>query len=91
MATHEPEYFKSELPEGRSGGWQIEKFVVGEPGPDDGRPDWFRAPPGTYTRLKHGQTVFMTDLYDEWWTPAALEREWANFRMGSNPLGPPTP
>ena len=66
LTTGEPEYFKADLPEGQSGDWRIEKFVVGEPGPGDGRPDWFRVRPDTYTRLRQGQTVFMTDLYDEW-------------------------
>lgn len=28
-----------------------------------------KSPPGLYTRLRHGDwEVFMTDLYDEWWT-----------------------
>lgn len=61
-------YFKSEVPEGQAGEWRIERFTVRAPQVADRRPPWFRARPGRYTRLKRGPTVFMTDLYDEWWT-----------------------
>lgn len=72
MASQEPRYLKSDIPEGRSGDWVVEKFeVVGEridqPG-SDRPPDFARRRPGRYTRLREGSTVFMTDLYDEWWT-----------------------
>jgi len=63
-----PLYIKSSLPAGRSGDWSIEKFFVQTPGHKDTRPECFQSPAGTYTRLKEGNEVFMTDLYDEWWT-----------------------
>jgi len=63
-----PRYIKAGLPAGRSGDWSIEKFSVQPPGRGDNRPACFRSPAGTYTRLKKGNEVFMTDLYDEWWT-----------------------
>jgi hypothetical protein len=63
-----PLYIKSSLPAGRSGDWSIEKFPVQSPGRGDARPACFQSPAGTYTRLKKGNEVFMTDLYDEWWT-----------------------
>ena len=63
-----PPYVKSNLPRGRSGDWSIEKFSVQAPGQGDSRPACFQSPAGTYTRLKKGNEVFMTDLYDEWWT-----------------------
>ncbi len=69
----DPTYRKSEVPEGRSGPWAVEQFQVG-PVPSarpDERPACFRTPPGTYTRLKRGNEVFMTDVYDEWWTQRA--------------------
>ena len=65
-------YYKTDLPLGRSGDWLLERFeVVGEPGFDPAThdaPDCARRRPGTYTRLKCGDEVFMTDLYDEWFT-----------------------
>lgn len=64
-------YFRSEVPEGRSGAWAIEKIVI----PDrsycretDPRPDCFKFRPGHYTRLHRNGVDFMTDVYDEWWT-----------------------
>lgn len=41
----------------------------------DPRPDCFKYRAGVYTCLRRGQTQFMTDLYDEWWTqrPAIAE------------------
>jgi hypothetical protein len=63
-----PLYIKSSLPAGRSGDWSIEKFSVHTPGHKDTRPEHYQSPAGTYTRLKEGNEVFMTDLYDEWWT-----------------------
>ena len=57
---------------GRSGAWIIEKFVVRDrrlpEEQQDERPEWAKGRSGRYTRLKQGQTVVMTDLYDEWWT-----------------------
>lgn len=80
MTTPTPLYIKSDLPPGRSGEWRLEKYVVKdvEPGRDT-RPDPFKTRGGTFTRLWHGTTVFMTDLYNEWWTQRrgmleALER-----------------
>lgn len=63
-----PHYIKSSLPAGRSGDWSIEKFSVQPPRHPDARPACFQSRAGTYTRLKRGNEVFMTDLYDEWWT-----------------------
>lgn len=68
--SSEPRYFKSGIPEGRSGSWRIETFEV-EPVPaeaDPDIPDWMLSPPGRYTRLKDNHVVFMTDLYYEWFT-----------------------
>jgi hypothetical protein len=76
-------YIKADLPPGRVGEWSLERFAVqGEPHFDPtthDAPDCARRRPGTYTRLKRGDTVFMTDLYDEWFTQKiaidqALER-----------------
>lgn len=65
-------YYKTDLPTGRSGEWLLERFEVeGEPGFDPtshDAPACARRRPGTYTRLKQGDEVFMTDLYDEWYT-----------------------
>ena len=63
-----PPYVKSSLPKGRSGDWSIEKFAVRSSRQGDDRPACFRSRSGFYTRLKKGNEVFMTDLYDEWWT-----------------------
>jgi hypothetical protein len=68
MHTTSPLYIKSDLPAGRSGDWSVEKFSVQPSGRNDTRPACFQSPAGTYTRLKEGNEVFMTDLYDEWWT-----------------------
>lgn len=74
-----PPYVKSDLPTGRSGEWRVERFEVrGEPGvgPETHRvPDCARRRPGSYTRLKRGDTVFMTDLYDEWYTQRVAAEE----------------
>ena len=61
-------YIKSSTPASRSGAWSVEKFFVKRTGVPDHRPASFRSPAGIYTRLKKGNEVFMTDLYDEWWT-----------------------
>ncbi len=65
-------YFKSDIPPGRSGGWSLERFEVRGEAKVDHRthdvPSCARRRPGTYTRLKRGDEVFMTDLYDEWYT-----------------------
>jgi len=63
-----PSYIKSDLPTGRSGDWSIEKFSLQPPKHRDDRPACFQSQAGTYTRLKKANEVFMTDLYDEWWT-----------------------
>lgn len=72
MQDVDPRYFRSALPEGRSGKWELSRFTVRElDGYDprtDPRPDFAKRRPGTYTQLERGTTVFMTDLYDEWWT-----------------------
>lgn len=65
-------YAKSGVPEGRSGAWAVERFVIRDPGrgrPEtDTRPSWARAEPGVYTRLRSGAVDFMTDLFEEWWS-----------------------
>ncbi len=65
-------YIKSEIPTGTAGCWLLERFEVrGEPrrAPGSGKAsDCSQRRPGVYTRLKRGDTVFMTDLYDEWFT-----------------------
>jgi hypothetical protein len=76
-----PPYIKSSLPPGHSGGWSIEKFSVESPQQHDDRPACFQSRAGTYTRLKKGNEVYMTDLYDEWWTQrVAIEQ--AQARAG---------
>lgn len=65
-------YHQSDIPEGRSGDWTLERFSVKEdpsydPEQDD-RPHFAKRRPGTYTLLRRGDTQFMTDLFDEWWT-----------------------
>ncbi|MEM8994738.1 MAG: hypothetical protein AAGF23_08090 [Acidobacteriota bacterium] len=65
-------YFVSDIPEGRSGDWSLERFVVSEdPSYDpqkDPRPHFARRYAGTFSLLRRGDVQFMTDLYDEWWT-----------------------
>ncbi len=69
MTAPRPRYFKSDLPEGRSGEWVLERFEVGSvDAAAPPRPEPFASRPGRYTRLKRGPTVYMTDLYDEWWS-----------------------
>lgn len=77
-------HFRSEAPAGRSGEWVVEKFVEPETGQADTRPNGFRSPPGTYTRLRRGHEVFMTDLYPEWWTQRTPIRE--GLRRGGSVL-----
>lgn len=64
-------YSKSDLPEGKSGDWTLERFDV-PPVPFDPaldiRPDWAKTPPGRYTRLRRRNEAFMTDTAHEWWT-----------------------
>jgi hypothetical protein len=72
------EHFHSGVPAGRSGEWHIAKVVMPEREYDwnaDPRPDCFKFRPGRYTSLSHGDQVYMTDLYDEWYTqrPAMIE------------------
>jgi hypothetical protein len=73
-----PDYFRSEVPAGRSGSWVVEKVVLPERAYDpatDARPDCFKFRPGVYTSLRRGSEQFMTDLYDEWWTQRDAIRE----------------
>ena len=66
-----PEYIKSAVPEGRSRDWVVERIDIPAREYDpstDPRPECFKFRPGRYTCLRRGHTVFMTDLYDEWWT-----------------------
>jgi hypothetical protein len=68
------DYFRSEVPPGRSGPWVIEKISMPERDYDpvaDSRPNCFKYRPGIYTCLRRERTQFMTDLYDEWWTQRA--------------------
>ncbi len=73
MSINESSYFKADIPVGQSGAWRIDRFVI-EPRDaarralDRERPPWARVYPGEYTVLKRGEELFMTDLYDEWWT-----------------------
>ena len=65
-------YFKCDAPPGRSGDWLLERFEVqNAPRPEDVPShvlDCARSRNGTFSRLKRGAEVFMTDLYDEWAT-----------------------
>ena len=66
----QPLYLRSTVPAGRSGRWVVEK-VVRPPRPQpehDPRPGCFHYRPGRYTALRRDCELFMTDLYDEWWT-----------------------
>ena len=74
-------YWKSDLPTGCSGEVKIERFEVtplskdelsGNTNPVTG---WGKRIPGWYTRLYIGQTVMMTDLYEEWWSQRHAIRE----------------
>lgn len=65
------DYFRSEVPAGRSGAWVVEKLAIPDREYDssqDPRPDCFKFRPGIYTCLRRDSTHFMTDFYDEWWT-----------------------
>ena len=75
MSAEPFRYLPSEIPEGRSGEWVVEKFVLAERTQPDERPEWFRHRAGRYTRLRQASTVFMTDLYDEWWTQRGAMRQ----------------
>lgn len=79
MNIDEASYFRSDLPEGRSGDWFIEKFSVSAPSRSDRDESSLslgeRVRAGTFTRLNHGSETFMTDLYDEWLTQAVAIRE----------------
>ncbi len=41
----------------------------------DTRPEWVRAEPGVYTRLRSGTLGYMTDLYEEWWSQRTAMEE----------------
>ena len=66
----QPLWIKSDVPLGKSGEWAVEHYQVSQPdeGRRDDRPHWAQSPPGRYTRLMQGYTVYMTDFRDEWWT-----------------------
>lgn len=64
----EASYIKAEFPTGQSGDWTLETFEVEGESHSEHAPHFARLRPGTYSRLKHRNTVFMTDLYDEWFT-----------------------
>lgn len=76
MPETDPRYFKSEIPENRSGDWTLERFsVADDPSYDaahDRRPDFAKRRAGSFTLLRRGETQYMTDLYDEWWTQRAV-------------------
>ncbi len=78
----DPLYMKTNVPLGCSGNWLIERFIVGNDenyNPEnDYRPDCARRRSGTYTALKRNEEVFMTDLYDEWWTQRLAIQEARN-------------
>lgn len=58
---------RSDVPEGASGRWRIERFDVPAPDVDrhDERPIWARDPAGTYTHLLCDDELYMSDLYAE--------------------------
>ena len=65
-----PGYAKCKAPPGRSGPWVLERFEVAPAGPGavGSGPECAQRRPGHYSRLRRDGEVFMTDLYDEWWT-----------------------
>ncbi|MCH1502202.1 MAG: hypothetical protein L7V86_01330 [Verrucomicrobiales bacterium] len=72
---YEPtDYYKSDVPEGVSGEWEVKRFTlpvvpagqISEASPEV--PHWMLHRPGRYTRLKVGGIDMMTDLYEEWWS-----------------------
>ncbi len=75
-------YWKSDVPEGRSGDWIVERFELPpidlaqvdlSISPDI--PEWALHRDGTYTKLAHGSTDFMSDLYEEWWSQRVAVEE----------------
>lgn len=65
--------WKSDVPEGVSGAWAVERFMIRrDPPPKErlealpGDTEYAPSKRGTYTRLNHRGTVFMTDTQDEW-------------------------
>ena len=69
MSEVDSRYFKCEIPEAASGEWTVARFRDGAGEPTtDRRPRFAWRRPGVYTVLRRGETVFMTDLYEEWWT-----------------------
>jgi hypothetical protein len=64
------DYAKCQAPPGRSGAWVLERFEVAPAAPATtaSGPDCAQRRPGLYSRLRREGEVFMTDLYDEWWT-----------------------
>jgi len=79
---YEPvEYWKSDVPEGTSGDWRVERYECVKLDPESippaGQrpPEWLRHRPGIYTRLRLGDVDFMTDFYEEWWSQRVAIRE----------------
>lgn len=72
MQKDDTSFFKSHLAPGVSGDWRLEPLTViadDTYDPDeDQRPDCAKLRPGSYIQLIKGDTVYMSDLYDEWWT-----------------------
>jgi hypothetical protein len=73
MSRRYTEVYKVDVPEGKSGIWAVEKFTVSQ---KDSEADRVRAlinprsmgrftPPGTYTQLKRGNDIIMSDTPDE--------------------------
>ncbi len=63
-------YFRSDVPPGVSGDWRVRRFeLTGQPPADTASISPLDVePPGEYTALERGDEIFMTDLYNEWWT-----------------------
>lgn len=82
---------RSRVPEGTSGSWRLERFVVPErlDGYVELRPWWAQDEPGTYTRLVDGSETYMSDLYVELHTqaPAIVEARRCGGRILITGLG----
>jgi len=83
--TYEPvEYWKSDVPPGRSGDWIVDHFELPRLDPESVPAertskvaDFARHRPGRYTRLRHAAsgTDFMSDLHEEWYSQRTPIRE----------------